>query len=69
MPMNTPYKLFVNSVDMTQEHIEIIATEPSVSTYGRQHMPEENSMLRYSTNNTAITRHAFYNKRHQNRSK
>ena len=54
MPMNTPYKLFVTSVNMMQEHIEIIATETSLSTNGI--MPEENTMLRYSTNNTGINR-------------
>jgi len=32
--MSTPYKLFVNSVYMTQKHIEIIiATENSVSLF------------------------------------
>jgi len=54
--MNTPYRLFVNPANMTQERIQIIATENSGSTNGRQHLPEENIMLRYSTNNT---RYAF----------
>ena len=62
--MNTPYKLFVHSVNMTQEHIEVISVENSISINGRQHMPEENTVLRYSTNNTVITRHAFDCKRH-----
>ena len=62
--MNRPYKLFVHSVNMTQEHIEVISVENSISMNGRQHMPEENTVLRYSTNNTVITRHAFDCKRH-----
>ena len=35
--MSTPYKLSVNSVNMTQEQIQIIAAEPSINTNGRQH--------------------------------
>jgi len=38
--MNTPYKLFVNSANMAQEYVQIIATENSITTNGRQHMPE-----------------------------
>jgi len=44
--------------------IQIIAAENSVITNGRQRMPTENTMLRYSTNNTIITRHALDYKGH-----
>jgi len=43
--MNTPYKLFVTSVNMMQEHIEIIATETSISTNGRQHMLQKRHVV------------------------
>jgi len=36
--MNMPYKLFVNSANMTQEHIQIIATENSISINGMTYL-------------------------------
>jgi len=46
--MNLPHKLFVKSANKTCEHMQIIATKNSNE---RQHMPDENTILQYSTNN------------------
>ena len=60
--MSKPYILFANSTNMTQSNVQLITTKNSISTNGREHMLQENTMIWYSTNSTVLT--ALDNKVH-----